>query len=849
MRGTVTALVVAGVALTAALAAAAPAAAAIVTSQASLIGGQLTIVGSGAVPNSNVSVDDGLPTGQADAEGNFSISASGFSEPSCVATLFDGSVSVEVTLSGCTPTISPPPAVPGPPTLAGPPSGTSTTEPVALSWLPPAGMTGVDFRWQVSTDPSFATLALTATTGSKVTSTTLSGLAPGTYYWRVQAESFPPEPYFPLFGNWTPVSSLTITGEAPGSPGTPTLTSPAAGSEFHPEETFPVTWTTVAGASSYRLQMASSPTFAPGTVLVDVPESTTEAHAPLFGFQTRLFIRVFGVAAHGTLGLPSPTLALKITFHAPVPPAPSLLAPPDGATVTLPAQLSWTPDPNQQVEGYQLEINSTPSFAGGCGGVEECVTGLSHPRDTFFSLPAGIHYWRVRSVHGLAGPSRGAATAWSAARNFTVSNAPPVVGSLTIDVFTEGGVVLRSHTHVFSGTNEDNEAFGIVQLSTPAPSGGESIALTSSNPKAAIPASVKVPAGQAQESFKIRPLQVRSPAMVTLSATLHGQAAPATAPLTVNPASLNQVFIGSNEQIDGRSTPNIFSGGSSEVGTLLFNGNAPSGSAVTLASSSPAASVPASVTAAGQLTSFTITTRQVTTSTPVTITATWRARTVSVKMTLQPPPALLAPASGASFATGHVVIFRWHTPARLSSQLQVADNPAFTNPVVNVDTNTAQAWAVTSPLPSGKLFWRVLGVDVFGADGPSPPVRTLTIRPPSGPLPAPVPEFPANNSSVTQGQQVSFFWKPVSGAASYELQVANSSSFTPPLILDRTVKGNQVNDSKLPAGDLFWRVRAMDSKANPGAWSVTFQLTVGPAARRDGGQFRSSRTVPGAAGA
>ncbi len=84
---------------------------AIVTSQASLVNGQLTIVGSGAVPGSNVTVDDGEPTGQADAQGNFSISASGFSEPSCVATLFDGSVSVEVTLSGCTPTLSRPPAV------------------------------------------------------------------------------------------------------------------------------------------------------------------------------------------------------------------------------------------------------------------------------------------------------------------------------------------------------------------------------------------------------------------------------------------------------------------------------------------------------------------------------------------------------------------------------------------------------------------------------------------------------------------------------------------------------------------------------------------------------------------
>jgi hypothetical protein len=172
-----------------------------------------------------------------------------------------------------------------------------------------------------------------------------------------------------------------------------------------------------------------------------------------------------------------------------------------------------------------------------------------------------------------------------------------------------------------------------------------------------------------------------------------------------------------------------------------------------------------------------------------------------------------------------VVIFRWHTPAGLSSQLQVASNPAFTSPVINLDTSTAQAWAATS-LPSGKLYWRVLGVDSYGNQGPPPAPRTFTVQPPAGPLPAPAPEFPANGATVTAGQQVSFFWAPVTGAAHYELQVASSPAFTPPLILDRTIKDNQASTSTLPTGELSWRVRALDSKGNPGAWSVTFQLTV-----------------------
>jgi hypothetical protein len=47
------------------------------------------------------------------------------------------------------------------------------------------------------------------------------------------------------------------------------------------------------------------------------------------------------------------------------------------------------------------------------------------------------------------------------------------------------------------------------------------------------------------------------------------------------------------------------------------------------------------------------------------------------------------------------------------------------------------------------------GVDVYGVTGPSPAVRTLTVKPPSGPRPAPVLKFPVNGATVTAGQQVS----------------------------------------------------------------------------------------------
>jgi hypothetical protein len=69
-----------------------------------------------------------------------------------------------------------------------------------------------------------------------------------------------------------------------------------------------------------------------------------------------------------------------------------------------------------------------------------------------------------------------------------------------------------------------------------------------------VASAVTIAAGHAQRSFRIRPLQVASPAAVTLSASLGGQAT--TAPLTVAPSSLMEIDIGA-----GPAAPNVFSGG------------------------------------------------------------------------------------------------------------------------------------------------------------------------------------------------------------------------------------------------------------------------------------------------
>jgi hypothetical protein len=86
--------------------------AAVSVKRASLSSGNLTVEGRGARANATISVSspESTATGRAGSNGDFRVRASGFTSSTCRATVGDGSTSVAVALSGCTPASSPPPS-------------------------------------------------------------------------------------------------------------------------------------------------------------------------------------------------------------------------------------------------------------------------------------------------------------------------------------------------------------------------------------------------------------------------------------------------------------------------------------------------------------------------------------------------------------------------------------------------------------------------------------------------------------------------------------------------------------------------------------------------------------------
>jgi hypothetical protein len=741
-------------------------------------------------------------------------------------------------------TTPPPPAAPTnppAPALLAPAAGASVTQPTTLSWSPSVGTKPiVAYVWQVSSNSTFTALVFQGNavrpsdTAPAPTTGTFSGLPNGSYFWRVQATQEQVTAIDgPITGPFSAARAITVAGSVAGTLPAPSLTGPPNLFQYHPFEFVRIAWDPVPGADHYLLEYDNEPTFSLPLFNADfspIPASQT-TDPIMFGEPNgNLWFRVRAVAADGTRSLPSNVRQVTVTFTAPDQTiAPLLTAPPDGTTSQLPLTLDWGDDANPQ--SYELQIGTDPTFAQAnaaeCTGVEWCVRGIPESQWEIPSLPVGKSYWRVRSEHGDKSPTVPSLSPWSAVRSFTITQTPPAIIAFSVDVMTDNGLTVRSHTNAPSGTTPDNQVFGRLTLNNLVPPGGTPVTLTSSDPSvASVPASVTVPpaggldATATLASFPITPKQVATSQTVTITAT--SPAGSKTVQLTIDPPSLRRL------QVAQSAGPVAISGGNSQPGLLLINGAVPpSGATVTFSSTRPDV-VPApadlSVPAGGSTVSFTLATNAVATTTPVTLTASWGASSVSIDLTLHSAPSLLAPASGASFAAGSPVRFDW-TEELTSDEIQVSTSASFASTVLD-SVLFATSELTTSSLPAGTLYWRARAYDSGFSPGAWSETRTVTITGSTGPLAAPALSAPASGGRVTAGQSVTFSWSAVAGAASYAVQVDDSTAFTAPLTVSQSVTGTQFSTSTLPKATLSWRVRAVDAAGNPGTWSSVRSLQV-----------------------
>ena len=297
----------------------------------------------------------------------------------------------------------------------------------------------------------------------------------------------------------------------------------------------------------------------------------------------------------------------------PPPAAPTLVQPLNGETPTQPITFVW--NATSGAAAYTLQIDDSSTFT---APIVRDIANITANSAVASGLAAAPHFWRVRAfnIDGVPGP-------WSAVRTFTPTAAPPPP---TLSTFSTNPSTVEG----------GSQSSGTVVLSTSAPQEGAVIGLTSSNPAvASVPATVTAAPFSFTGTFTINTSAVSANATVTITASYNGTTRTAT--LLVTPVGAPLGFL-SNLVVDSP-----VNGGSSGQGVVVLGTFAQTASVVALSSSNPSvASVPSTVTvqSGSQTAVFSVSTTAVSTSTTVSITATYNGGSLTRSVTVQPaaPP-------------------------------------------------------------------------------------------------------------------------------------------------------------------------------------------------------------------
>jgi len=111
------------------------------------------------------------------------------------------------------------------------------------------------------------------------------------------------------------------------------------------------------------------------------------------------------------------------------------------------------------------------------------------------------------------------------------------------------------------------------------------------------------------------------------------------------------------------------------------------------------------------------------------------------------------------------------------------------------------------------IFWGDAFVTKLDIDATS----STPVSPPGVPA-APTLVSPADGSS--QPQPIQFEWTDTAQTVSYQIQIDDSSSFSAPLVRDQNVTSSFLVVTGLSTSTHWWRVRAINSAGQAGAWSA-----------------------------
>lgn len=687
--------------------------------------------------------------------------------------------------------------------------------------------------------------------------TPASGLLNGgtVYYWEVSAGNTATG----AKGIWSTQSNFATAMIAP------VLTSPAAGAKGT-SATPTFTWAPATGADSYRILVASLATALPtGTA----DPTTNPALLINTTTSTPSFTPASGVLASGTnyywevralnsaTGVSSAWPAYS-TFSTMVA-APVLTSPVDGATgVSTAPAFSWSAVTGANT--YRLLISTTladlPTGTDNPGTSANIVVNTTATSTTFISTslaPGTTYYWQVRADNTTTGMSG----LWSSQHTFSTAQAPLAAPAL---VGPANAATAQSTTPSFTWAavaGADTYRILVSSISSALPTGTADPTINSSILVDATTSSTSfTPAASLLKYASTYFWEVRASSKATGAGgywatrrSFTTGPTPLAAPTPASPAngatgqSTTPMFLWSS--VTGANTYRILVATSA---SLLPSGSDDPTNTLTIDFKTTSTSfTPTSGTLSPGVTYYWEVRAGNTTSGTGGLWSTQRYFTT--QPAALPAPTLVSPANAAT-GQSTTPTLTWTAVAGANIYRILIATTTSVLPSGTADPGTGLTLDVNSTatsytVPSGMLsggttyYWEVrAGNTVTGAGGNWSSKFYFTTQP--GTLAAPVLKTPANAAT---GQSVTpiFTWNSVSGANSYRILVATSTSLLPTGTADPgsglTIDSTGTGTSYTPASGVlaaattyYWQVRAGNtSNGAPGYWSSPFSFTTQPA--------------------
>ena len=289
------------------------------------------------------------------------------------------------------------------------------------------------------------------------------------------------------------------------------------------------------------------------------------------------------------------------------------------ATLTVnPVQVqSLTLSPTAVVGGIG-NATATVTLTGAAPSTGAIVT-LSSNNTAAATVPATVTVAPNATTASFTVTSKAVSVAANAAISATYI--ATALATLTVNPLRLSTISL-SPTSVVGGTS----VTGTATLNGTASSTGAVVTLTDNSSASSVPSTVTIASGTSSANFTISTSPVSLQTVSTITGTF---GASASSNLTITPPQAQSLSL----------SPSTLTGGTSSIATVTLTGNAPTGGTVVTLSSSNRqfATVPTSVTvSAGSRTAqFTVLSLRVSTTTPVTISAT-RGTTATATLTITP---------------------------------------------------------------------------------------------------------------------------------------------------------------------------------------------------------------------